>query len=514
MTVLAFDYAAPSSLATTRERSRLGLTADGRRPVSFTARVVRHVLSLRLALQAFGEVLWSSDNWFGGSGWYGEDDLVADPVVTVHPDRLFFEAFSADQSAYALLLADRQLFEPEDEVVPGTSNVDFSSWLWSALKELRSSREAWLSIGTAGAGEGSAGPRERRVEVPDEWVRGFLQLQEAMARSGTRVTARPVDLLAAVRFLQTTQAKVAPRALRYEFDPGAPARIVLEPWEQAFPLKGSEHNYDEPRVVRTWGRRRLQLLEPLLPYAEHVDVYLKGRALPSFYAVRLPGVTFLLGLTGWTDQRWTGSGGFTPLAGDEDAGLLTAAGERLRQATSLRADELAAALGVGKDVAVRLLARLCRQGRVLYDIENFTYRHRPLFADAVDEARVFPPNPQQERALGLLREGAVAVEVCEPRESRKVRKYRNPRTGETVAREVVYLDWRVKGRAGDQAAVEVIVNADGRLIFGTCGCRFFKDHLLNQGPCQHLLALYQASEPRRRDRAAVTTDLDAAARGG
>ena len=49
-----------------------------------------------------------------------------------------------------------------------------------------------------------------------------------------------------------------------------------------------------------WGRKRLSLLEPLLPFAERVDVYLKGRALPTFYAVKLPGVTFVLGLSGWT----------------------------------------------------------------------------------------------------------------------------------------------------------------------------------------------------------------------
>ena len=45
-----------------------------------------------------------------------------------------------------------------------------------------------------------------------------------------------------------------------------------------------------------------------MPYADVVDVYLKGRALPSFYAVKLPGVTFLLGLSGWTQQSWSSPG--------------------------------------------------------------------------------------------------------------------------------------------------------------------------------------------------------------
>jgi hypothetical protein len=95
-----------------------------------------------------------------------------------------------------------------------------------------------------------------------------------MALPGIRLRVRPVDLLAAIRFLQASPTRVAPRALRYEFDPDQPARLVLEPFEKSILLKGTEHIYTERRVIRTWGRRRLALTEPLLPYAEEVDVYL------------------------------------------------------------------------------------------------------------------------------------------------------------------------------------------------------------------------------------------------
>ena len=52
------------------------------------------------------------------------------------------------------------------------------------------------------------------------------------------------------------------------------------------------------------------VIEPLLPFATSVDIYLKGRGLPSFYAVKLPDLTFVLGLSGWTEQNWTGIGSF------------------------------------------------------------------------------------------------------------------------------------------------------------------------------------------------------------
>ncbi|MBP7635483.1 hypothetical protein KBA41_15045 [Candidatus Ozemobacteraceae bacterium] len=89
---------------------------------------------------------------------------------------------------------------------------------------------------TAAAG----GRFEKKVRLPEDWVRGFLHLQAAMAIPGTLLAARPVDLLAPIRFLRYTKAKVSPRALRYELNPGVPPAIALEPWEERFTLKGEE----------------------------------------------------------------------------------------------------------------------------------------------------------------------------------------------------------------------------------------------------------------------------------
>ena len=68
-------------------------------------------------------------------------------------------------------------------------------------------------------------------------------------------------------------------------------------------------------------------------------------------------------------------------------------------------------------------------------------------------------------------------------------------------REVTLRDWRVTGAVSDIDQVEVVVNDTGRIILGGCGCDFFREHLLNQGPCEHILALYRASESQRTDQA-------------
>jgi hypothetical protein len=367
---------------------------------------------------------------------------------------------------------------------------------------MRTSRETWLRIEPQGfevKTSGAGGRYERKVDLPDPWVRGFLNLQAAMASPGTRVQVRPVDLLAAIRFLRYTKAKVSPRGLRYEFDPDQGAKIVLEPWERAFPLKGADHGYTQPHVIRTFGRRRLKLIEPLLPFADQVTVYLKGRALPSFYAVHLEGLTFVLGMTGFGGQNWSEAYGFHLASGPEpaDGPLLEQALVLLKERYKIRSRDLADNLNVDPATAERLLIRLCRQGRAIYDVEQREFRHRELFDIPIDEARLFPPDPRLDQARRWTTEGRVEVDDCRPRETRKTKKLKTP--DGPILREIIYRDHLVQGTAGGVGPTEIVINQYGRIIFGVCPCDFFRDNLLNQGPCAHMLALFGASDSLRRD---------------
>lgn len=486
------EYAQPSRVLSEPGRDWLGLSANARRPVRFHGRLERHAFLLRVALRALGNVIWSDDTWQA-------DRDILDPVVTVHPDAVFFEAFSTDQSSYAALFVDRALFAVEGEVRCGTTNVDFTSWLHQALDDLRSSRETWLRVEAVGVEVSTSGACERfekKVDLPLPWVQGFVNLQGAMAMPGIRLRARPVDVLAVVRYLKRLKARVSPRALRFELPPGEEARVLLEPWDLAVQLKGSEHPGEEMRVIRTWGRRRLRLLEPLLPFAERVDIFLKGRALPTFYAVRLPGMTFVLGLSGWTAQRWTDGSTFDLLLPQArpDEGLLARAADTLASACLVSEQAMGHELGVATATAAALLGRLCRLGRAVYDLERRAYRHRELFEPPLQEAVAFPPDPRREKAHALVEGGEVQVGSSTVREKRTVRNLRNPASGERATKEVVVHDRHVAGRVGAQESVEVVVNERGRIVFGTCGCRFFQENLLNLGPCEHILALFLACE--------------------
>ena len=493
--IVMVDYASPSVLDATRDVCTLGLSANVRRPVRFHGQVARHGFIFRIALRALGEVIWSDDTWMAAS------DLL-DPVITVHPDRLFFEAFSQDQSVYACLVVDPSIFDTEGEVVTGTTNIDFTAWLWGAIGEMRTSRKTSFKVGAEGlevSTEAAGGRFEKKVDLPDSWVRGFLQVQAAMAMPGTRISTSPIDLLSAIRFLRYTKAKVSPRALRYEFPPGEDARLVLEPWEHVVALEGAEHNYTEEKTTRVWGRRRLKLIEGLLPFAESVDVYLKGRSLPSFYAVKLPGATFVLGITGWSASGFTSTGGFDLLAeaADADNSLLEPALDLLRKRYHLSIKQLGKELNVDKPTASRLLVRLCRQGRAMFDVEAQDFRSRELFETPADEETFFPPDLRRERANQMIEEGTVVIESCQLEENTKTKRLKTP--DGPITREIVYRDWRIIGRAGDTGPVEVVVNDNGRIIFGRCTCDFFQEHLMNQGPCEHILAVFLASAKLRTD---------------
>jgi SWIM zinc finger len=509
--IVLVDYASPSTLESTREATTVGLATNLRRRVRFYGRVREHGFVLRIALRALGEVIWSNDMWFGQS------DLL-DPVITVHRDRIFFEAFSQDRSAYASLIIDPALFETMGDVVSGTTNIDFTAWLWGALGEMRTSRSTLFRIGPEGfeVRTSEAGGRfEKKVELPESWVRGFLQVQAAMAMPGTRLSVKPIDLLAAVRFLRYAKAKVSPRAIRYEFEPDRDARLVLEPWERVIALEGAAHHYRESKTTRVWGRRRLKLIEGLLPFAEGVDIYLKGRALPSFYALKLPGMTFLLGLTGWSGTGFMGTGGFDLLAEAAAAGegALEPALEFLRARQHASIKDLATSLGLELPAAARVLVRLCRQGRAMFDVETQRYRHRELFETPADEATYFPPDRRRELAAAFLAEGRVAVKSSSVEETKKVRSFKDPNAGDAkqkMVREITYRDWRIIGAAGDADPVEIVVNDLGSIIFGRCTCPYFAEHLLNQGPCEHMLALFKASEGARSDRPS-STPVDAPA---
>ena len=58
-----------------------------------------------------------------------------DPVITVHPDKLFFECFSLDESSYGRLTCDLSMFSSIEKQATGTTNVDYSQALYDEFQK-------------------------------------------------------------------------------------------------------------------------------------------------------------------------------------------------------------------------------------------------------------------------------------------------------------------------------------------------------------------------------------------
>ena len=433
-----------------------------------------------------------------------------DPVVTVHPDEVFFEAFSKDESSYARVGIDRSLLRDEADVVLGTTNIDFSPALARHLERLRGYRRTTLAVGPGGVdvgvfqqGFGEKIHREAKIPLPESWVNGFLQVQATMTLGLTSLRLRPIELANVLRVLTEKKARTSPKALRFELIPGKRVKMVLEPWE--IPVETTTvFAGDKEQVIRLWGRDRLKLLARLLPLATDVRVELAGFGLPSFWVIDLGGVSFTLGLSGWTDNDWTGQQAKANGTGDTRFELLSrrvdATGEDvIKVYEALRtvrvADDVAvaASTGLGLESVRGALSTLAQAGRATFDLRLRQYRHRDLFADAftlaeakkVTRARIVEDaSPAAKNARQIFERDGVRVIATRP-------------TGDDDKNPTGYkVSGSVKGLDQHQYRPLLHIEAAGQIVTGTCTCTFFKAHTMTRGPCEHLLALRLAHMSR------------------
>lgn len=410
-----------------------------------------------------------------------------DPVITVHPDELSFEAFSKDESSYARVGVKYDLFEKIEEFACGTTNIDFSASLHGELDRMRSYRRTRFDIdpsGMAVAVEGSAAHKEKKIDLPESWVKGFLQVQSAMTLGLTRLRIEPVDLYNLCRFLRRHKAKVSPRAMRWELVPGKRARVVFEPWETAVEL-GQSAVFDGPKAVtiRTWGRDRLSTLARIIPMAQRVDVFLAGTGLPTVWLVDLGELTFTLALSGWTDNDWTsGAGRFDLLSRRMDASPLELATTWDALKVQRRGTDVALSqsTGLGLDKTRSALSYLCQVGRAMYDLGGGVYRQRELFPEpfttkeAVAAAVTPSPteaSPSGQKSEAIFAAGGVLITARRPVSN----GYK--------------LSGSVKGLDGYRYRPMLGVDAAGKILEATCTCAWSQKHGLTQGPCEHVLAL-------------------------
>jgi hypothetical protein len=401
--------------------------------------------------------------------------IVLDPVITVHPDQVFFECFSKDESSYGRLAVNYDVFEDVGEFACGTTNIDYSEALYDEFQKIRSYKTTTFAIDPSGfevATTGEPAHKEVKIDLPDSWVRGFLQVSSAMALPALTFRLHPMDIHNICLVLRRHKELVGPRALRYCLEPGRPVRVLFEPWGYEVECPRSVYEGDVADEVRVWGRRRLHTLERLVPVARSFTVYLLGKGMPSFYLADLGDLSYTLGLSGWTRNDWSGAGNFDLLAPRAEVDDLTKGRvfAALRETWSATPDELAGRLDLDRALVLGALAAYTQAGRAVYDLEKRCYRLRELSREPLPMDRLRFQNEREEHATRFLDQRAVTMVATEE-------------DGQGVS-----LQGRV--RHGDRPKEPWLrLDADERVVDARCTCNFYQQNRLRMGPCEHILAL-------------------------
>lgn len=403
------------------------------------------------------------DTWF-----------VLDPVITVHPDEVFFECFSQDESTYGKLGANYEVFDHISEFECGTTNIDYSAALYNEFQKIRTYKNTDFRIDPSGFEIQTADEdlyKETKIDLPDSWVRGFLQVSSAMTLPAVTFDLDPADVYNLCWFLRRNRAKESPRYMRYILKPDQPIEIEFMPWGKKIKCARSIYKGKTEREVKVWGRRRLLILERLIPIARKFKVHLLGTGLPSFYVADLGDMNFTLGLSGWTANDWARAGNFDLMAPRATVDFLTknTVFNALKENWSETAASLANRLNLDQATVTGALSAYTQAGRVIYDLDKETYRVRELTQE---------PLPMEQLRFASEQE-ALANELLQ---SAKIKTSKNQ-----LANGIEYSGTIRKD--GYRFDASVVIDEDERIQSGKCSCHFYKQNQLRKGPCEHILAV-------------------------
>ncbi|WP_234314638.1 SWIM zinc finger family protein [Streptomyces sp. NRRL F-5135] len=450
--VQALAYARPSALGRTGTDALLGLETSGGSTPSGTEKHPRFFSGFLTSPRAAARGLLAVADVAGARYHQPRPAPLRDPVVTGNGDRLRFESFSACCGVYARLDIGRAGLDGA-RTGHGTTNVDVNNPLRTALSRMTGDDPLHLRVGPEELAVTTTGGAvvEKKVPLPERWLRGFAEAQVASAGFDLRAE---IGVAEAVRFLRSL--------------PGAGSGGASRGATWVVPAGGSLRRTSRPGpgAVCLPGPERLAALQRVLRDATALRVYgpaSDGAATASAWEAVLPGMRFTLTLSPDAARGFSGEGGvleaLATTDADADAELVS-----VLLAWEPRVDPVELAERSGLTVArVRAaLVRLGTAGRIGYDLADAAYFHREL---PYGTDRAERHNPRLVAARELVSAGAVTLDGTTARVASGDRYY------------------QVRERAGVLS----------------CTCRWWADHRGGRGPCKHALAVRMA----RREGAAA-----------
>jgi hypothetical protein len=396
-------------------------------------------------------------------------------VISVHPDELFFECFSQDESTYGKLGCNYEVFKNIQEFECGTTNIDYSASLYNEFQKIRDYKETKFTVEPAGFNVQTTNEdayTEVKIDLPDSWVRGFLQVSSAMTLPARTFDLHPMDVHNICYLLRRQKEKAGPRSIRFILRPGQPVVLQFDPWNYMLTCSRSIYHGSEADEIRLWGRRRLLILERLIPLTRKFTLHMLGSGMPSFFIADLGHMNFTLGLSGWTANDWSRAGNFDLMAPRAEVDNFTKelVFKALRETWRESAQSLSDRLHLDNKLVEGALAAYTQAGRVIYDLDKRVYRLRELSREPLPMEKLRFDNPREAAANELVNNKRVSAKA------------------EALPDGNTELNGTVKER-NQTFRPSLLIDADERMTQATCTCHFYIQNKLYKGPCEHILAL-------------------------
>ncbi|HEY8584518.1 MAG TPA: SWIM zinc finger family protein [Capillimicrobium sp.] len=432
---VAYEYPYASHLGA----GRLALATSGgdaaAEPVFYAGGLRRPALAARLLLAV-------SDNaarrYYTPPGVLEATLAAADPIVSSDGERLRFESLSACCGVYVRADLMPQALE-RAPVSRGTTNVDFNAPMRASLARVRDAEAGGLLVGRDGVelARGSEVVRERRVRLPERWVRGLGEVQALQAEMAPVAEASGAP---ALRFVRSLPRGGSGRAPVFVTGTGGGLRVAHVAVPGAAPVVATE---------------RLRALEPAARDARSLTVHAHPSGATA-WSLDLAAARLTVVISPQPSRGLSGEGALLEnlMSPEPDTSAVLLAA--LRGNAVAPATELAAAADVAPREAQAQLARLASAGRVGYDLLDGGFFHREL---PFGRRREAPRTPRLDGARSLVDGGRVRIES---------------REGDRVTAVV-------GGRDGDYLVTLTPERA-------TCSCPWHARHGASRGPCRHVLA--------------------------
>lgn len=421
--------------------------------------------------------------------------LVLDPVITVHEDQVTFEAFSIDESTYGCLSIEMEEFELLQKPQLGTTNIDFSAKLAKEMERFRTYTKVELSVNPGGFSvDTGVMPEhlEKKIDLPETWIKGFNQVSSAASMGGVDVELAPVDMYDICSFLRRHKAHKSPRYMKWLLEPGKPVRILFEPFGKELTLK-AVYTGEKKREEKIYGRERWLTIEKLIPISKSFKVRLLGFGMPQFITADLGTMKMTIGFSTWSSNDWVKGTAFNILAGFAGKGNYNEIYSLLEKHRCLSMDSIYDILNTNpKSENKAGVGMLFRRGEGYFDAVKDTVRFRQLCNTPIAK-ELFETTGVELKVQEHLQEGMENIKMKVTSESDYIASY-SFKMPNSKYKNWRYHDTKDYHREHDLTETELIIDQDGQISKVKCKCREFNKGPRNiSAPCSHILALYVIS---------------------